>query len=120
MPHGQVRDVRLAGTDAADAALGDGAALVIGGSGIPIPPQTYVDAADTMYLQPRGFTGIPQALDTPEGFYPTTGVDSPDRRRLRSSRRPDPRRGDHRPDSQRRRRLRRLRRLPAVADRPVV
>ena len=36
----------------------------------------YVDAADTLYLAPRGFTGSPQALDTPEGFYPTTGVNS--------------------------------------------
>jgi hypothetical protein len=35
-----------------------------------------VDAADTLYLQPRDFTGTPQALDTPEGFYPTTGVNS--------------------------------------------
>lgn len=35
-----------------------------------------MDAADTLYLQPRDFTGPPQALDTPEGFYPTTGVNS--------------------------------------------
>ena len=35
-----------------------------------------MDAADTLYLQPRDFTGTPQALDTPEGFYPTTGVNS--------------------------------------------
>jgi hypothetical protein len=48
----------------------------MGGSAIPIPPQTYVDAANTLYLQPRDFTGTPQALDTPEGFYPTTGVNS--------------------------------------------
>jgi hypothetical protein len=50
--------------------------LIMGGSGIPIPPQTYLDAADTLYLEPRGFTGSPQALFTPEGFYPTTGVNS--------------------------------------------
>jgi PE-PPE domain len=76
IPHVQVRDVRLTSGDAADSPLGDGTALVMGGSGIPIPPDRYVDAADTLYLQPRGFTGTPQALDTPEGFYPTTGVDS--------------------------------------------
>jgi hypothetical protein len=50
--------------------------LIMGGSGIPIPPQTYLDAADTLYLQPRDFTGSRQALFTPEGFYPTTGVNS--------------------------------------------
>ncbi|MBV8291748.1 MAG: PE-PPE domain-containing protein [Mycobacterium sp.] len=38
--------------------------------------RSYLDAADTLYLQPRDFTGTPQALDTPEGFYPTTGVNS--------------------------------------------
>jgi hypothetical protein len=70
----QSHDVRL--VDSADSLLGDGTALVIGGSGIPLPPERYVDAADTLYLAPRGFTGSPQALDTPEGFYPTTGVNS--------------------------------------------
>jgi hypothetical protein len=75
-PHVQVRDVRLTSGDAADSPLGDGIALVMGGSGIPIPPQSYLEAANTLYLQPRDFTGTPQALDTPEGFYPTTGVNS--------------------------------------------
>jgi PE-PPE domain len=75
-PHIGVRDVQLTSGDAADSPLGDGTALVMGGSGIPIPPQSYVDAADKLYLQPRDFTGTPQALDTPEGFYPTTGVNS--------------------------------------------
>jgi hypothetical protein len=70
----QTRDIRL--IDSADSLLGDGTALVIGGSGIPLPPERYLDAADTLYLAPRGFTGSPQALDTPEGFYPTTGVNS--------------------------------------------
>ena len=73
-PAGQTRDIRL--IDSADSLLGDGAALVIGGSGIPVPPERYVDAADTLYLASRGFTGSPQALDTPAGFYPTTGVNS--------------------------------------------
>jgi hypothetical protein len=68
--------VQLISGDSADSLLGDGTALVMGGSGIPIPPESYVNAADTLYLEPRGFTGSPQALDTPEGFYPTTGVNS--------------------------------------------
>ncbi len=75
-PHVQVRDMQLTSGDTPDSPLGDGTALVLGGSGIPIPPERYVDAADTLYLQPRDFTGSPQALDTPEGFYPTTGVNS--------------------------------------------
>ncbi|ORA83436.1 hypothetical protein BST28_00650 [Mycolicibacter kumamotonensis] len=56
--------------------LGGGTALIMGGSGNPLPAPTYVDAADILYLQPHGFTGTPQALFTPEGFYPTTGVKS--------------------------------------------
>jgi PE-PPE domain len=75
-PHIEMRDVQLTSGDGADSPLGDGTALVMGGSSIPIPPQSYVNAADTLYLQPRDFTGTPQALDTPEGFYPTTGVNS--------------------------------------------
>jgi hypothetical protein len=75
-PAVQAREVQLISGDSADSLLGDGSALIMGGSGIPIPPESYVDAADTLYLEPRGFTGSPQALDTPEGFYPTTGVNS--------------------------------------------
>jgi hypothetical protein len=55
-PDVQVRAVRLTSGDSADSPLGDGTALIMGGSGIPIPPQTYLDAADTLYLQPRDFT----------------------------------------------------------------
>jgi hypothetical protein len=92
-PHVQHRGVRLTSGDGADSALGDGTALVMGGSGIPIPPQSYVNAADTLYLQPRDFTGTPQALDTPEGFYPTTGVNSLTADRGRSRRHPAQHRG---------------------------
>jgi hypothetical protein len=76
LPDVQVRAVRLTSVDTADSPLGDGAAFVLGGSGIPIPSQGYVDAADTLYLEPHGFTGAAQALFTPEGFYPVTGVKS--------------------------------------------
>jgi len=58
------------------AGLGDGTALIMGSSGIPLPAPGYVDAATTLYLQPHGFTGTPQAQYTPAGFYPTTGVKS--------------------------------------------
>ncbi len=48
------------------APLGDGIALVMGGSGLPTPYPRYGQTADMLYLQPRGFTGIPQILTTPE------------------------------------------------------
>jgi hypothetical protein len=76
IPDSQVRDVKLTSGDTADSPLGDGTAFIIGGSGLPMPPPSYVNAADQLYLEPRGFTGTPQALDTPEAFYPITGVHS--------------------------------------------
>ena len=62
--------------DTPDSALGDGTALVFGGTGVPIPPPQFVDAADTLYLQPLGFTGTAQPAFIPNEFYPTTGVKS--------------------------------------------
>ena len=44
----QVRAIQL--VDTADSPLGDGTALVFGGTGVPIPPSQFVDAADTLYL----------------------------------------------------------------------
>ena len=64
--------VRLASTDAADSPLGDGTALLMGGTSIPQPSQLYLDAADTLYLQPRGFGGTLQSLFTPEDASPTS------------------------------------------------
>ncbi|MEB3023093.1 PE-PPE domain-containing protein [[Mycobacterium] crassicus] len=51
-----------------------GCSIVFGGSGIPIPHQNYIDAVNERYIQPLypGFT--PQALFTPEGLQPFTGV----------------------------------------------
>jgi hypothetical protein len=54
------------------------AAIVIGGSGNPIPNQTYVDGVLKWATQ-GGFTwpaANVQALFTPEGLYPLTGVRS--------------------------------------------
>ena len=64
--------VRLASTDAADSPLGDGTALLMGGTSIPQPSQLYLDAADALYLQPRGFGGTLQSLFTPEDASPTS------------------------------------------------
>jgi hypothetical protein len=75
-PAVQVRAVHLTSTDTADSPLGDGTALVMGPSTIPIPTQRYLDLADQLYLQQLGYTGTPQALATPEGLYPITGVKS--------------------------------------------
>jgi PE-PPE domain/PE family len=51
--------------------------LVMGGSGNPIPPQSYVNAVVTKYITPNfpAFTvANAQALFTPEAFYPLTGI----------------------------------------------
>jgi len=70
----EVRAIQL--VDTAESPLGDGTALLFGPSGVPIPPPQYVDAADTLYLQPLGFTGTAQSEFEPNGAYPLTGVKS--------------------------------------------
>jgi hypothetical protein len=69
----QARAVRLTSGDTADTPLGDGTALIIGPSILSTPSPTYADFADTLYLEPRGFTGTTQILTTPEGLYPFSG-----------------------------------------------
>ena len=52
-------------------------ALIVGPSGVPVPPQSYIDAADNLYLIPNGYGAYtPQGLTTPEQYYPVTGVNS--------------------------------------------
>jgi hypothetical protein len=65
--------VQLVNGTGADSPLGDGTALLMGGTSIPQPGQLYLDAADTLYLAPRGFTGTLQSLFTPEDASPTSG-----------------------------------------------
>jgi hypothetical protein len=72
LPRVQSTAVRLASTDAADSPLGDGTALLMGGTSIPQPSQLYLDAADALYLEPRGFGGTLQSLFTPEDASPTS------------------------------------------------
>ena len=72
LPSVQSTAVRLASTDAADSPLGDGTALLMGGTSIPQPSQLYLDAADALYLQPRGFDGTLQSLFTPENASSTS------------------------------------------------
>jgi PE-PPE domain len=64
--------VQLVDVTTADSPLGDGTALLMGGTSIPQPSQLYLDAADALYLQPRGFTGTLQSLFTPEDASPTS------------------------------------------------
>ena len=49
---------------------GGNVAFVMGGSGIPLPSEGYVNGADLLYLQPHGFTGTAQSLFTPELYFP--------------------------------------------------
>src|SRR3984957_276542 len=63
----QVREIQLTDVDTAESQLGDGTALVFGGTGVPTPPEQYVHAADTLYLQHLGFTGTAESSYTPEG-----------------------------------------------------
>jgi hypothetical protein len=72
----QIREIQLIDVDTAESPLGDGTALVFGPSGVPIPPTQYVGAADTLYLQPLGFTGTSQSSFIPDALYPLTGVKS--------------------------------------------
>jgi hypothetical protein len=73
MPAAQIRAVQLTSGDTADSPLGDGTALVLGGSGLPTPGQPYADVVDTDYLAPRDFTGTTQIVTTPEALYPFLG-----------------------------------------------
>jgi hypothetical protein len=72
-PDVQIRAVHLTSSDTADSPLGDGTALIVGATSFPTPNQAYIDFADTLYLDPRGFTGTSQALTTPESLYGLTG-----------------------------------------------
>lgn len=52
-------------------------ALILGGTGLPNPPQSYVDAVEQLYLVPKGYGAYtPQVVITPEQAYPITGVNS--------------------------------------------
>ncbi len=49
-------------------------AWVMGPSGFPVPAQSYLDAANSLYLNLPTNSVLP--LTTPEGLYPITGVNS--------------------------------------------
>ena len=65
------------GTALAPPASAADTALIMGPTGVPIPPQIYIDAAEQRYLGPNGYGAYtPQAQYAPEQFYPVTGVTS--------------------------------------------
>jgi len=55
-------------------AFGDDTALVMGPSGFPVPPPTYLDTVNDLFLHLPAENVIP--LTTPEGLYPVTGVNT--------------------------------------------
>jgi hypothetical protein len=50
--------------------------LVLGASGYPIPSQEYIDGIPLLYINPFYPSGINVGVNTPEGLYPLTGVNS--------------------------------------------
>ncbi len=55
-------------------ALGDQTALLMGGSGVPIPPPLYIEAANDLYLNCNPPACAVQPLNTPASLYPITGI----------------------------------------------
>ena len=65
------------GTAMAPPAPAADTALILGPTGVPDPPQSYVDAVENLYLTPDGYGAYtPQVVITPEQGYPITGVNS--------------------------------------------
>ena len=61
------------GTALAPPASAADTALIMGGTSEPVPPQSYVDAVDNVYLIPHGYSAYaPQSFTTPE-----RGIHSP-------------------------------------------
>jgi hypothetical protein len=63
--------------EASAAAEAQNIALIMGPSGVPIPPDDYLAAIYTLYVVPNSPAGtVVDGLYTPEGLYPLTGVKS--------------------------------------------
>jgi PE-PPE domain len=57
-------------------ASADDIAVVMGGSGQPIPPTSVVEAEDALFINPLHPGYLAEPLFTPEGLYPVTGPDT--------------------------------------------
>lgn len=51
-------------------------AIIMGGTGSPIPTPSYVNAITTLFIDPVVSNPVVKALVTPEELYPITGVKS--------------------------------------------
>lgn len=51
-------------------------AIIMGGTGMPIPTTAYLNAVNTLFVQPLAPGAIVSSLFTPEQLYPITGVRS--------------------------------------------
>ena len=79
----RLRSVLLAGTGGgfmamtsvltAGFAFGDETGLIMGGSGMPNPPEVYVNDVNDLYLHCDPPACSPEALFTPEQFFPIAG-----------------------------------------------
>ncbi|KAA8967044.1 PE-PPE domain-containing protein [Mycobacterium sp.] len=65
--------VALSALTAAAAFATDDAALIMGGTGTPIPPESYIQAVNELYLHCDPPACALQGVDTPEGLYPIVG-----------------------------------------------
>jgi PE-PPE domain/PE family len=50
--------------------------LVLGASGLPIPPQAYIVGIPPLYIDRFFGAGTNIGIDTPEGLYPLTGINN--------------------------------------------
>jgi len=75
-PTGALAANPLAGSTAPSLSGARAIALIMGPSGFPVPPTTYLNAVNRLYIQvlDQGASVFP--LTTPEGLYPSTGVNS--------------------------------------------
>jgi hypothetical protein len=72
-----VRDaLDLFGAPGAASGAAADVALILGPSGFPVPPLTYLNAANKLYIQVLHPGATPLPLTTPEGLYPITGVNT--------------------------------------------
>jgi len=75
-PTGALAANPVAGSTAPGLSGARAIALIMGPSGFPVPPTTYLNAVNWLYIQvlDQGASVFP--LTTPEGLYPITGVNS--------------------------------------------
>ena len=74
--HEALQLLKAPGLSGASAGAAADVALIMGPSGFPIPPPTYLNAVNNLYIQVFHPGATPVPLTTPEGLYPITGVNT--------------------------------------------